>query len=168
MKALTQKLAIISLLLTFLASNAFAATVWNYRLQPSGAIKGGKLKISKVKTSSSYVQLKLKYKLETSIGYKEDWLPYNFPGEMLDKDYLSRLPLNEAKSLGRLPHAFENRTVNFQITRKSSDAFLVKSDDGQFLIYTKSSGGAWRRIEFVIRSSVTITLKGNLENVVNE
>jgi len=159
---------ILALAALFLTSTAEAATVWAYRIEPASMISGGKLKIIDLGNGAGYKKLRFKYKLETAAGYKENGLPYNLPGKVFDPKFLASLVPGEAVDLGNVPHGWENKTERFQIVRESQAAYMISSSAGNFRIYPRNKGGAWKRIEFTIRSGVTLRLNGNLEEVVRE
>lgn len=159
---------LLALLAIFLTSNAEAATAWVYRIEPASMISGGKLKVYENGRGNGYKKMRFKYKLDTAIGFKEDWLPYNLPAKMFDSDFLATLVPGQAVDLGKVPHGWENRSESFKIVRESRGAYLVSSSDGQFRIFPRNNGGAWKRIEFTIRGRVTLRLNGNLEEVVRE
>ena len=77
------------LALTFLTTSAQAALVSHYLIEPAPMISGGRLKISEIGRGNGYRQLKFKYKLQTSVGYREDWLPINFPEQIFNSGFLS-------------------------------------------------------------------------------
>ncbi len=146
------------LFFVFLLSTSFslsseAATVWNYRIESNGPVKGGKVKIILLGSG----KIRFKYKLETSVGYKEDWIPYQLPQQLFDARFYSSLDLGDKVQLGK-----------YTVTRETEAAYLAVSDEGKFRIYPKANGGAWRRIEFTVKAGVTVRLFGNLMAVTNE
>ncbi len=150
MKTLILLFAILFPLTTLTAE---AATVWNYKIESSGPVKGGKVKIILLGGGN----IRFKYKLDTSVGYKEDWIPYRLPAQLFDAKFYGSLNIGEQVQIGE-----------YTVTRETQSAFLASSSEGKFRIYPRASGGAWRRIEFTIRSGVTIRLNGNLMEVTNE
>jgi len=162
------KTLLFALVAVFFAANAQAQQVWNYRMEPASMIKGGKLKIYDDGNGKGFKKLALKYKLQTSFGYKESTIAYNFPSKVLDPDFLASLKPGQTVDLGAVPHGWKKRAERFAITRESQSAYMVSSSDGQFRIFPRNNGGAWKRVEFTVRGTVTIRLKGNLESVDNE
>jgi hypothetical protein len=143
-------------LLAVLITSSFsaqAATVWNYRIEPNGPVKGGKVKIHLLGGGN----IKFKYKLDTSVGYKEDWIPYKLPSQLFDPTFYASLDIGERVQIGK-----------YIVVRESDAAYLATSDEGKFRIFPRDKGGAWRRIEFTVKSGVTIRLFGNLLNVTQE
>jgi hypothetical protein len=159
---------LLALIALFLTSTAEAATAWVYRIERASFISGGKLKIYDQGNGAGYKKLRLKYKLDTAAGFKESWLPYNLPGKVFDPKFLASLVPGEIVDLGNVPHGWESKDERFQIVRETQSAFLISSSEGQFRIYPRNKGGAWKRIEFTIRGGVTLRLNGNLEEVVKE
>lgn len=159
---------LLALVAVFFASNAQAQQVWNYRMEPASMIKGGKLKIYDAGNGKGFKKLALKYKLQTSFGYKESTVSYNFPSKVLDPDFLASLKPGQTVDLGVVPHGWKKRVEKFTITRESQSAYLVSSGDGQFRIFPRNNGGAWKRVEFTVRGTVTVRLNGNLESVDDE
>jgi hypothetical protein len=133
--------------------SAQAATVWNYRMEPNGPVKGGKVKIHLLGGGN----IKFKYKLDTSVGYKEDWIPYQLPGQLFDPSFYASLDIGERVQIGK-----------YVVLRESDAAYLATSDEGEFRIFPRAKGGAWRRIEFTVKSGATIGLYGNLINITQE
>jgi hypothetical protein len=142
-----------ALFLPFTTYTAEAATVWNYKIESNGPVQGGKVKIILLGGGN----IRFKYKLETSVGYKEDWIPYKLPAQLFDPGFYASLSIGEQVQLG-----------DYVVTRETQSAFLATSSEGKFRIYPRSSGGAWRRIEFTVRAGVTVRLNGNLMAVTNE
>lgn len=159
---------LLALVALFFASNAQAQQVWNYRMEPASMIKGGKLKIYDGGNGKGYKKLHLKYKLQTSFGYQESTVAYNFPSKVLDPDFLATIKPGQTVDLGSVPHGWKGRPERFSIKRESQSAYLVLSGDGQFRIYPRNNGGAWKRVEFTVRGRVTVRLNGNLMSVDNE
>lgn len=159
---------LLALVAVFFASNAQAQQVWNYRMEPASLVRGGKLKIYDAGNGKGYKKLHLKYKLETTFGYQESTVAYNFPSQVLDPKFLASIQPGQTVDLGSVPHGWKGGSEQFSITRESQSAFVVTSGDGQFRIFPRSNGGAWKRVEFTVRGRVTIRLNGNLMAVDNE
>lgn len=158
----------IALALALSAGSAQAATTWNYNVERASMISGGKVKISTLAKGRGFRKIKFKYKLDTAVGEKAEWFPYNLPEAMFDPAFLAKLAVGEKAELGSIPHAYAGGSAAFSIVRQSQDAYLVSTADGQFRFYARSKGGAWKRIEFTVKSSITVRLNGNLLEVTNE
>jgi len=148
MKHLKSTLLVIAALFTFSAVSE--AAVSRYKIEKAPMISGGLLKISEAKRGNGFRQLKFKYKLETAAGFKEDWLPYNFPEQVFSANFLNAMAVGQSVALGSLPHGWERKNVTFSIKRESRDAYMINSSDGNFRIYPQS-GSSWRRVEIFIK-----------------
>jgi hypothetical protein len=149
MKKTTFILGLLASFFTFSLS-AHAVPVWNYRIEPNGVVRGGKVKIHQLGGGT----IRFKYKLQTTVGYKEDWIMYRLPNQLFSRNFYNSLAVGEKTQVG-----------NFQVTRQSASAYLAVGPGGQFRVFP-GRGAAWRRIEFSVRAGVR--LHGNLMNVTNE
>ncbi len=163
----------------FYSFSAEAKIVWNYRLEPTDKILGGKVKISEIETKQGYRQIKFKYKMQTVVGYKESWLPYNFPQKIFDREYLLSLPLKIETHVGSYPHGWEAWSESFRIIRETPvggvESFRLRTknnknkETNEFRIFVNPAEDAWSRIEFtVMMGGYQVQIFGDLEDVVDE
>lgn len=144
----------LSLLIT-LSTNAMALPVWNYRVAAAGPIKGGKLKIIQMSKDANARELRFKYKLETVIGYKEDWVPYTLPSEAFDATFLSAMEMGKTVAVDQ-----------FKFTRTATRSFSLEGKDGRIDFSTPSATSTpWSRISLRVGR---IVINGSLMEVTNE
>lgn len=150
-------------------SPAHATEVWSYRLEPKGHVSGGKLKLSELERAENYRKIKFRYKLETSVGHREGWLPYNVPDECYDGAWLSKLTVGKDVALGQYPHGWEEgRVLNYSIRRIAGNQFQLTNEDAK-IIFRRDSTGVWARVEAQLSvSGVTLQLNGNLSEITEE
>lgn len=142
-------------LLCSLTTNAFAVPVWNYRVAAAGPINGGKLKIFQMSKNANSRELRFKYKLQTVIGYKEDWVPYTLPSEAFDANYLSAMDMDKTVALDQ-----------FKFTRTAARSFTLEGKDGRIDFTTPSATSTpWSRITLRVGR---IVINGSLMEVTNE
>jgi hypothetical protein len=156
-------------ILSLFSNGAQAGEVWNYRLESQGVVKGGKLKLSELERSPEYRTWKFRYKLETSVGRKEGWIPYNLPEPCFDKNVLAALEIGQERNLGQFPHAWEaGRVLNYSLKRLAENQFLVANEEAKIVFFLAASG-LWQRLESQFRlSSATLRLHGNLLEITEE
>lgn len=139
----------------FISSSAFAVPVWNYRVDAGGPIKGGKLKIFQMSRSETVRQVRFKYKLQTVIGYKEDWIPYNLPAEAFSPNSLSTLDIGQSVAL-----------LDFTLARTGNKSFSMKGPDGRIDFITPTNfGGAWTKLVLKVKG---VVINGTLMEVTDE
>lgn len=148
-------LTILALSFAVFSNSAHAITAWAYRVESSGPIHGGKLKIYQMAKTETTRQVRFRYKLETAIGFKDDWVPYTLPAKAFDAGFLAALPEGQAADLGK-----------FEITKLGERSFSLRAPEGRIDFTTPSATSTpWSRVELHVSS---IVIRANLVEVVNE
>jgi hypothetical protein len=144
-------LAAISLL--SFAETASAATTWIYRVQPSGVIRGGKLKLAFMGGSKGARNIRFKWKIDSIVGERKDWIPLRLPAEVFDRSALAGIAPGTSARIGSVEVICERPgTYRTQIS-------------GIPFRFTLGSGSVWRSIELTVQGR---TIRGSFSTVADE
>jgi hypothetical protein len=132
---------------------ASAATTWIYQVKPSGAIRGGKLKLAFMGGAAASRNVRFKWKIDTIIGEKKDWIPIRLPAEVFDRGALAEIAPGTSARIGNVEIACE-RPGTYRTTIS-----------GIPFRFTAGSGNVWSSIELKIRGQ---TIRGSFAQVANE
>lgn len=146
---------IICLISILSSTQAFAITVWNYSVEDSGPINGGKVKIIHEVQTETTRDVRFKYKLQTVIGYKEDWIRYTLPLEIFDAKYLVAQQVGKAVEL-----------KDFTFTRTNARTFVLKNKDGKIEFTTPNETSVpWNKIKLKVGR---VEILGTLKDITEE
>lgn len=170
MKPISNMFALVFTLNLALGLAAHAAVTWNYTAEKSGPIKGGEIRLSVIKTTERSKTLKLKWKVDTSVGPKKDWIPYTFPIEIFSSNYLSQVAVEQTKDLGTFNSGLNiGKEVTYKLQRLDETTYFLSNEELRFKFVVNKKGGAWKRIDALVKlKGITVNFKGNLAAITQE
>lgn len=136
-----------------ITDTASAATTWIYQVKPSGAIRGGKLKLAFMGGTTASRNVRFKWKIDSIIGEKKDWIPIRLPSEVFDRDALADIAPGTSARIGSVD-IFCERAGTYRTTIS-----------GIPFRFTTGSGNVWSSIELKVRGQ---TIRGSFAQVANE
>lgn len=132
---------------------ASAATTWIYQVKPSGAIRGGKLKLAFMGGAAASRNVRFKWKINSIIGEKKDWIPIRLPAQVFDRNALAEIAPGTSERIGSV-EIFCERPGTYRTTIS-----------GIPFRFTTGSGNVWSSIELKVSGQ---TIRGSFSTVANE